>query len=206
MVKPVYKSSRNALRILVVLGLMALPGFVLFILLFALGLLVETFPILFYRGLLFAAVTFGMHLAGLYFWAYRFSEEVRIAAAAIALSFNVCFLVIFPVTIDRSISVYLLDVIAENELGMTEEELTHRFVQQYVGEYGAIERRLEEQQASRNVAIQNGHVVITDQGRSFLAFSRTIGRLFGTDSKMLPEASSVSVFDRSNGLLTERED
>lgn len=165
----------------------ALPGIVLFFLMFPLGLFEEAIPVIFYRGILLAVIAFIIHFLGLLMFTSSLKEETIIASVFVALSFNVCFLVIFPVTIDRSISVYMLKTIAESEVSMTAEDIEHRFISEYVESYEAIPRRIQEQSLSKNIHKDGSYYRITQNGETFLKISRLIGLWFGTDKKFLPD-------------------
>ena len=174
---------RNLLR----LCLLTIPGIVIFPLFFLVNFLASQYPILFYRGVLLALITALIHFGSLYLINRKASLETRIASAALALSFNICFLVIFPVTIDRSISVFLLNQMAIQEQGITRDELEQIFVNEYVIGLDAIDRRISEQMASNNIVQHDTVYQITDQGRSFLSFSYFVGQLFNTDPRFLPQ-------------------
>ena len=76
-----------------------------------------------------------------------------VSACAFAAGIAVCLLIVLPVTIDRSISVFMLtQMAAQPDHAFTPSELRSLFVDVYVERYGQIERRLEEQKVSRNVA------------------------------------------------------
>ena len=178
---------QTVLRKFLRLTLAALPGCICFILFFVIDFFAEALPILFYRGLMIAGITFILHLSCLCFFFRDWPEDTWIAAATLAGAINVCFLVIFPVTIDRSISVYLLDQIARQDSGMTTTEIEQRFIQQYVKDFSAIDRRMDEQVASKNIYLKDGNYFITEQGKSFLAISNVIGDIFNTDKRLLPQ-------------------
>ncbi len=186
------------LKQIFVLLLGTLPGILFYLVPFALDLFTSAMPILFYRGLFFAGIIAILHFGLLLLARDRAAFETKLAAVALAASFNVCFLVIFPVTIDRSISVYLLNQIATHDQGYTEQELEALFIQQYVVEFQAIERRMDEQMASNNLTRINDRYRITDQGRSFLRFSRRLGQLFHTDTRILTESPPANFLKPSS--------
>lgn len=175
------------IRQLLLLGVMTLLGFALFVLLFWLGV-GASMTILFYRGIVLAAgvaILIGVMSA----WLARSSGDTSlpIAAAALSLSFNICFLVILPVTIDRSVTVYLLSTIERrDDTGVDSAALQRAFVDGYVVKMGAVGRRLDEQAKSGNLAVgKDGKVRLTPQGHRFMQFSRLIARLFGTDPRFI---------------------
>jgi hypothetical protein len=166
-------------------------GFALYVLLFWSGA-GSPITILFYRGIVLALVTailVGIASA----WIARRTRDssLPIAAAALSLAFNICFLVLLPVTVDRSISVYLLATIdSQQQGGIAAKELEHAFVDGYVVKMGTVDRRIDEQRRSGNISITpDGRVHLTDQGRRFMAFGRLVTRLFGTDPRFVSGAS-----------------
>lgn len=170
-------------RQLLLLGLFTVLGFALFTLLFFAGV-ATSIPILFYRGILIAAgAAFAIGIAAL--WVARRSGDASlpISAAAVSFSFNICFLVLLPVTIDRSVSVYLLSTIEQRQqAGVSPSELERLFVAGYVRKMDAVGRRIAEQKASGNITVDGkGQVRLTEQGLRFLRISRLLAPLFGTD-------------------------
>jgi hypothetical protein len=169
-------------------------GFLLFVGLFALGLF-GTIPILFYRGIalaICAAVATG--LAALVLTRHSNGSLLVVPAAALTLSFNLCFLVILPVTIDRSISVYLLSTIERHDKdGIDASSLETMFLTGYVSGMGAINRRITEQSQSGNITVdQAGRIRLTAQGKRFMRLSRLVATTFATDPRFVgsraPEA------------------
>lgn len=165
-----------------------LVGFAIWVALFKLRVLAGM-PVLFYRGvalvILSAALTFGLAL----FAVLRFGlpPSTALAAAALSASFNITFLIVFPVTIDRSVTVFLLGQMANAPArGLRPDELRSTFDRVYMGDWNQVQRRMDEQTLSGNVApAADGAYRITDQGRSFLRFSRTVAWMFDTDPKFI---------------------
>lgn len=174
------------------LGLLSLPGIALFFILFWSGILSGTISILMYRGVataIIAAVLQIIFSAKLLQGSRLFLAEtvpsLVCGATSLALSINLVFLVVVPVTIDRSVTVYLLGQLAQSSNGLTEEELTTRLSEQYVREYRAVERRMREQVVSKNVWRDDDRFVLSEQGRDFISFSAFVGRIFGADMRYI---------------------
>lgn len=171
----------------------SIPGVVIFVLLWWLGLWEGTIPVLMYRGLVLACLAIGCH--GLLVWAFlkgrRDRECVVVSAISLAFAANVIFLVVFPVTIDRSVTVYLLGQLSRHPAGMTEGELNERVVAQYVDEYRAVNRRMEEQMFTGNVRRESDRYYLTSQGDRFIGFSRLVARVFGLDPKYVQASEPV---------------
>jgi hypothetical protein len=179
------------LRQLALLAGLTLLGFAIYVLLFWAGV-GASIGILFYRGILLAFVVAAvMGLIALLLLRRWNDSSLAIAAAALSLSFNICFLVLLPVTVDRSVSVYLLSRIERGQdSGMTSAELQRAFIAGYVVRMGAIDRRLDEQRKSGNITISpDGKVRLTRQGERFMGLSRLVARLFGTDPRFVSGGS-----------------
>ena len=80
---------------------------------------------------------------------------------------NVVIFTHLPVTADRSVTVYMLGFMDNHaDETFTKEELEQQFINQYVIEYGAFDKRLEEQIVSGNVVeVAPGEYQITEGGR-----------------------------------------
>ncbi len=164
-------------------------GFVGFALLFRTDLL-SGVTILFYRGLVLLMLAFGVTLGAMAVlagplrgWGVR--RRDALGACVLSLSLNLSFLVIFPVTVDRSISVFLLGRMAAHpgEI-VTAERARAEFEAVYLGQYRQIERRLAEQTATGNVAPSGAGFVITPQGDAFVRLCRLIAEVFRTDRRL----------------------
>ena len=95
-----------------------------------------------------------------------------LGACILSLSLNLSFLVLFPVTVDRSISVFMLaQMAAHPDDAFTAARMRGIFEGVYLGEYRQIERRMGEQAASGNVIPVGDGYVITPQGRAFIRLS-----------------------------------
>jgi len=179
------------LRQLALLAFLTAFGFVVYLLLFWLDV-GSSVGILFYRGVVLAmgaAILTAVATA----WLSRGSEDrsLPIAAAALSLSFNICFLVLLPVTVDRSISVYLLSTIEQHQkAGIKPAALQSAFIDGYVLDMGAIDRRIDEQRRSGNIVVTpQGKVQLTAQGKRFMDLSRLVARVFKTDPRFVGTAA-----------------
>ena len=162
-----------------------------------LGILVALFwlgiaagiDILFYRGLVLCVVAFAVTVILFGYLGHvtrRASWREAIAAGLLSLGVNVAFLIVVPVTVDRSITTFILSAMAARpEHTYTTRELEQMFTDEYVGRLRQIERRMHEQQVSGNVRGTDGGYAISPQGLSFVAWARRISWLFGTDRRLL---------------------
>ncbi|WP_457108682.1 hypothetical protein [Methylobacterium sp. P5_C11] len=165
-------------------------GFGCFVLLFQTDLW-SGVTILFYRGLILLAVAFLLTLAATVAlaglgrpWGLRRADAL--GACILSLSLNLSVFVILPVTVDRSISVFLLGQMAAHpDARYTPERARAVFERVYLGEFRQMERRLAEQQASGNVAPAADGYVITPQGRAFIRLAGIVARAFRTDTRLI---------------------
>lgn len=146
--------------------------------------------ILFYRGIELAFVA-GAGLAAasaaVARWLWRSLEWTLIlAATCMSLAFNLCFLTVIPVTLDRSISVFLLARMeAAGPRGLSPAEARKLFVDDYVVGMDQIGRRYDEQIKSGNIELRDGRAVVSPQGARFLSFARMVSQTMHTDPRFV---------------------
>ncbi len=145
--------------------------------------------ILFYRGLLLCVLSAALLAIALVVARrhWRSLEPISIiAAVAISLSVNLMFLIVLPVTIDRSISVFLLSEIDAHQASpLTTAQLEDAFVQHYVRDMRQIDRRVREQTLSGTISADDGRIRLTPRGQRFLALARFLSGPFRTDPRFV---------------------
>jgi MFS family permease len=156
--------------------------------LFWIGFLHEI-SILFYRGLVLIAVgavfCFVVLVLASRKWP-TWKTRDAVSACAFACGAAVCLLIVLPVTIDRSVSVFILTRMAAlPDRAFTPTEMRTIFTDVYLGHYQQIERRLEEQEISGNVARDPAGYRITSQGLAFVRLARFLSRVFQTDPRFV---------------------
>lgn len=156
--------------------------------LFWIGFLHEI-SILFYRGLVLIAIAtlfcFVVLMLASRKWP-TWKPRDAVSACAFACGVAVCFLIVLPVTIDRSVSVFILTRMAAlPERAFTPAEMRAVFTDVYLGRYQQIERRLEEQEISGNVARDGAGFRITPQGLAFVRLARVLSTVFQTDPRFV---------------------
>jgi hypothetical protein len=148
--------------------------------------------ILFYRGIaelialmpvMFVVLLLLLRLP----WAARlFTARDAAAATLVAVSLNLAFFVVGPVTVDRSVSVFMLSRLADAQSPLTADDLRQAFSERYVGEWDQVGRRIQEQIASGNVErTSEDHYRLTAQGESFMRTAQFISRVFGGDPRFV---------------------
>lgn len=161
----------------------------LFIGLFHTGLL-KNMEVLMYRGVVFiliagvvSAVIMGVIRK---FWGFITVRDI-IMMFVIFCCVNMVFLTLVPVTVERSVSVFMLSYMDENsEQTFTEESVGEVFTSKYVEDYGAFEKRFDEQVVTGTIE-QNpdGSYSITDRGRFIVKMFRMIAGWFDTDPRLV---------------------
>lgn len=145
--------------------------------------------ILFFRGIALAFVAAAIIAGASALLARRWRAldwTTILAATSMSLAFNLCFLTVIPVTIDRSISVFLLARIEQaGPRGLSAEEARKLFIDDYVVGMDQIGRRFDEQTKSGNIQLHDGRAVVSPQGARFLSFARSISRTMHTDPRFV---------------------
>ena len=106
--------------------------------------------------------------------------------STIILSLIIFFLVsfsfnrLFPVTIDRSFSIYMIGVLYKFDSPLPLSEL-NLIVSKYFHERTMINKRIQEQLAMGNIAINNGQIELTKRGKSMVEMNILMGRIFNLD-------------------------
>ncbi|MBE7200394.1 MAG: hypothetical protein INR70_21680 [Parafilimonas terrae] len=165
-------------------------GFCCFVLLFRTDLW-SGVTILFYRGLILLGIAFLLTLPALVAlaglgraWGLR--RRDALGACMLSLSVNLSVFVVLPVTVDRSISTFLLaQMAAHPQERYSPERARAVFETVYLGAFRQMERRLAEQQASGNVVAVGDGYVITEQGRAFIRLAGLVARVFRTDPRLI---------------------
>lgn len=113
-------------------------------------------------------------------------------------SINMVFFTLIPVTVERSVSVFMLSYMdTYSDRTYTEDEVAKIFVEKYVDEYGAFEKRFDEQLTIGTI-VQNadGTYSITDKGRFIVKLFRLISDVFDTDERLVrPDITGCSQQD-----------
>jgi hypothetical protein len=113
------------------------------------------------------------------------SAMEELSAALVAASLLCAFFVIGPVTVDRSVSIFLLSRFAAAEQGLTAQEARGAFVSRYLDDWNQIGRRIAEQERSGNLVRNGERWEITPQGRAVMKTSQGLAAVFGTDPRFV---------------------
>jgi ribosomal protein S19E (S16A) len=167
-------------------GLAVILGAAILVALLATGVLAGM-TILFYRALALLAITLPILALVMALIARKtLAPRDAVSSAIVAGSILVAFFIVGPVTVDRSISVFMLSRF-ENAPGgvMSEKAARDAFVQTYIDDWRQIERRLQEQETSGNLRRGPEGWRLTPQGQSFMDKARLLSRLFAGDPRFV---------------------
>lgn len=182
-------SAGSVLLLIVIYALIYVACTALFIGLFHTALF-KDMEVLMYRGIVFLMIT-GV-VAGVImgiirkFWGFVTIRDI-IMMFCIFCCVNMVFLTLIPVTVERSVSVFMLSYMQENkDQTFTEESVGEVFTSKYVEDYGAFEKRFEEQVVTGTI-VQNedGTYSITPKGEFVVEAFRTIAEWFDTDRRLV---------------------
>ena len=162
---------------------------VLFVALFHTPLLAGM-QVLMYRGLAFIIIT-GCLAAVIMGVVRHFWKEITIRDIimmfVIFCCINTVLFVLVPVTVERSVSVFMLSYMEENsDQTFTQESVGEVFTSKYVTDYGAFEKRFNEQVETGTIK-QNpdGSYSITESGKFIVKAFRTVAEWFDTDRRLV---------------------
>jgi hypothetical protein len=86
--------------------------------------------------------------------------------------------VVFPVTFERSVTMYLLKTISQNQ-AITKKDLEKKLIDEYILKNKALEKRLNEQKVINFIEVKNSKVYLTEKGKKFLKIANLIDKIFG---------------------------
>lgn len=147
--------------------------------------------VLFYRGVGALLCAFPILTATLIALLPRLSGRLPLdgadsfGAAIVATSTLFAAFVLGPVTVDRSISVFMLSQFEVADQPLAAHEARDLFVRTYVNEWAQIDRRLDEQRLSGNLEHTPSGWRLTPQGRVFMKMARALSNLFEGDPRFV---------------------
>jgi hypothetical protein len=130
--------------------------------------------VVFYAAILDGVVAAVACAAGLLLLRRRlgFSGLERTLLVANWILLGYCFAISVPTVIDRSLSFYILEKLAQRGGGIRLDAFEQVFTHEYVKEHHLVQVRLTEQQQSGTIVIQGNCVRLTPRGERLATFSR----------------------------------
>ncbi len=146
--------------------------------------------VLMYRGIglliisgILAAVVMGVIRK---FWKFVTIRDI-IMVFVIFCCVNMVLFTLIPVTVERSVSVFMLSYMDENsDKDFTQDDIGDIFTAKYVNDYGAFEKRFDEQIVTGTIKDNgDGTYSITDRGRLIVNMFRGVSTMFNTDQRLV---------------------
>lgn len=196
-------SSRGPARIAVVATCLAIMVGIPLVHAAACNLTVRLVPgtILLYAGLrCLAVVGAAMVVAGCLVvsrWRHTSWPQAHgcvIGAGILSTALTLSFFFLVPVTLDRSISTFLLSRLeaADPAVGMTVADLSRVFEDEYLGRHAAIRRRMEEQMAGGTVQAVGGDAfALSPTGQRALRWARAVAGAYGVKDTYVRAVDAV---------------
>ncbi len=162
---------------------------VMFVGLFHTGLL-KNMEVLMYRGIVFIVITgvIAAIVMGVIrkFWGFITVRDI-IMVFVIFCCVNTVLFTLIPVTVERSVSVFMLSYMEENsDQTFTQDSVGEVFTEKYVTDYGAFEKRFVEQVATGTIEENaDGSYSITERGKFIVKMFRTVAEWFDTDRRLV---------------------
>jgi len=180
-------------------SVLVLTYFGIFLLLFVAGRQLAPGEIVFYSGIAYIFLSLPLILATTYIvnWLLRkcasgwlqeticpFQFEIVFPAIISFLLLSYSFVITIPALLDRSISIFMISVIAqERDEGVGEDAIQDIFLAGYVDGKSVVRKRLNEQLASRNIVMEKGTYKITERGKFVYRVNVFLADLFNIDDK-----------------------
>ena len=120
------------------------------------------------------------------FWKFITVRDI-IMVFVIFCCVNMVLFTLIPVTVERSVSVFMLSYMDENsEKTFTKEDIGEVFTAKYVNDYGAFDKRFDEQLVTGTIVDNgDGTYTITDEGRFIVTMFRGVSTMFNTDQRLV---------------------
>lgn len=137
--------------------------------------------VFFYRGIMFLFLTSFIFLL-LLFLANKLWRKINFfigfSLLVFCFSINLSIFIVFPVTFERSLTMFLLQEIKKNE-GINKNLLNRKLVDDYFLKNNALEKRILEQKEIGFIVIKDNKIYLSDRAKKFLFFSQFIKLFYG---------------------------
>lgn len=112
--------------------------------------------------------------------------DIKDSVIVILLCFfiNLYFFCMVPVTLERSISVFMLNKM-KNEKSYTKKEIEEMFIDKYVYEYKAFDKRLNEQEYTGTIEKKDKEYKINKKGKRLVKVFSLIKKIYNIKGKII---------------------
>ncbi|MGI9323429.1 MAG: UDP-glucose dehydrogenase family protein [Pseudomonadales bacterium] len=118
--------------------------------------------------------------------------EGAVGAAMIFIFSSTCFYFTVPAVVDRSVTLYLINLLDNHEEGMSLEEIREEFIEVYFYKSRGIEKRLNEQLDSGNISRDsNGIYQLTNSGRFTIGTARVLSYIHSLDPRIVEKTKKI---------------
>jgi len=145
----------------------------------------ERIDILFYRGVVSLVVTnaivflFIFILRTIKIFFHLTNWEHIGFALLVSICVHLSVFIVFPVTYERSLTMYMLNFILEHK-SVKKKEITSALINEYILKNDAVGKRLQEQSFSSFLKVENQNMItLTKRGEFFLIISNVIKKVYG---------------------------
>ena len=182
-------SAGDVIKLILIYAVIYVVCSLMFVALFHTGLL-KGMNVLMYRGIAFIVLTgiVSAIVMGIVrkFWKFVTIRDI-IMMFVIFCCVNTVIFTLVPVTVERSISVFMLSYMDENsDKTFTQDSVGEIFTTKYVNDYGAFEKRFNEQVVTGTIKQnEDGTYSITERGRFIVSIFRTLAEWFDTDRRLV---------------------
>ncbi|MFA6601449.1 MAG: hypothetical protein WCT02_01115 [Candidatus Paceibacterota bacterium] len=182
--------TKNALKLTGFHVLFFVLTTVVFIVLFH-TFVFSNIDVLFYRGIALVVLLSILLAVAVFFIIRKWPQggltyRDLILAVVLFSCLNLAFFTLVPVTIERSISIFILGYMAENPGRVfTKDDISEIFVKKYVDEYGAMQKRFDEQIVSGNVQASGDGYIISENGKRAVKGFIWLSKVFGVSDKLV---------------------
>lgn len=163
-----------------------LSNLLIFTFLFHINFGIETF---FYKGILITVISLILQFIIL----YKINDlkvflinKLHIYIVCLAtFCFTLTLHTLVLTSLDRAISIFFIGFMAQNEKGLSKQEIKDTFYKNYFEKDDAIGRRIEEQIITGNLVYQNEIYLLTERGKATYKTLSLFSKLFNVNNKYI---------------------
>lgn len=144
--------------------------------------------VLFYKGLMILLISFLFIFIIFFFFSIKkkYHFELLFSALIFSFSLHLVFFVVFPVTFERSVTMYILNTLKNNQKnicgGLTKSQLEEKLINEYILKNDAVGKRINEQKIINFLNNDNKCLKITSKSENFLNFSEIIKKIYNINN------------------------
>lgn len=167
----------------------SIVSFVFFVLLFHTKLF-SNVQVLMYRGIIFIVISAVLNIILSIIIKRMLFKELNgfdmFSIVVFYMSVTMVFFILVPVTVERSVSVYMLSYADESDTNFTKSDIENSFIDIYLKDFGAFDKRFDEQIETGTIEkVNDNEYRLNDRGRFIVRLFRFIANVFNTDKKLV---------------------